>query len=104
MFLGLPNPHRDPWLVRGTDPRIRIRIRISNKMSRIRNPAFHEYTLIEVDDFTVPLPPHRWIHLDGLFIAVNNNHLMYGTRVIHPKFLLLGANKPLAALMPLGWA
>ncbi len=56
MFLGLPNPHRDPWLVRGTDPRIRIRIRISNKMSRIRNPAFHYYTLMEVEvgDFTVP--------------------------------------------------
>jgi hypothetical protein len=32
MFLGLPDPHPDPF-VRGTDPRIRIRIR--TKMSRI---------------------------------------------------------------------
>ncbi len=34
MFLGLPDPHPDP-LVRGTDPRIRIR----TKMYRIRNTA-----------------------------------------------------------------
>ncbi len=34
MFLGLPDPNMDP-LFRGTDPRIRIRIR--TKMSRIRN-------------------------------------------------------------------
>jgi hypothetical protein len=39
MFLVLPNPHLDP-LVRGTyeyGPRIRTRIRIRTKMSRIRN-------------------------------------------------------------------
>ncbi len=34
MFLGLHDPHPDPW-VRVTDPRIRIR----TKMSRIRNTA-----------------------------------------------------------------
>jgi hypothetical protein len=34
MFLGLPDPHPDP-LVRGTDPRIRIR----TKMSRIPYPT-----------------------------------------------------------------
>jgi hypothetical protein len=39
MFLGLPEPHPDP-LVRGTDPRIRIYIRISTKMSRIRTTGF----------------------------------------------------------------
>jgi hypothetical protein len=36
MFLGLPDPHPDP-LDRGTDPRIRICIRIHTKMSRIHN-------------------------------------------------------------------
>ena len=36
MFLGLPDPHPDP-LVRGTDPRVQIRIR--SKMSRIPNTA-----------------------------------------------------------------
>jgi hypothetical protein len=34
---GVPDP--DP-LVKGTDPRIRISIRIRTKMSRIRNTAF----------------------------------------------------------------
>jgi hypothetical protein len=34
--LGLPNPHPDP-LVRGTDPRIRIHIRIRTQVSRIAN-------------------------------------------------------------------
>jgi hypothetical protein len=33
-----PDPHQDP-LARGTDPWIRIRIRICTKMSRIRNTA-----------------------------------------------------------------
>jgi hypothetical protein len=36
IFLGLPDPHPDP-LVRGTDPRIRIRIHIRTQMSRIPN-------------------------------------------------------------------
>jgi hypothetical protein len=44
MFLGLPDLHPDP-LVRGTDPRILIRIR--TKMSRIRNTA--ENTVINVN-------------------------------------------------------
>ncbi len=36
MFLDLPDPRLD-LLVRGTDSRIQIRIRICTKMSRIRN-------------------------------------------------------------------
>ncbi len=36
MFLGLPDPHPD-LLVRGTDPRTRIRIRVRIKMSWIPN-------------------------------------------------------------------
>jgi hypothetical protein len=39
MILGLPDPHPYP-LVRGTDPRIRIRIQIRTKMSRIPNTGF----------------------------------------------------------------
>ncbi len=38
MCLGLPDPHPDP-LVRGKDPRIRIRIWIRTKMSRIHNTS-----------------------------------------------------------------
>jgi hypothetical protein len=38
-FLGLPDPHPDP-LDKGTDPGIRIRIRIRTKMSRIHNTVF----------------------------------------------------------------
>jgi hypothetical protein len=41
--LGPPDPHPDP-LIRGTDPRIRIRIRIRTIMSRIPNTV-SEYTL-----------------------------------------------------------
>jgi hypothetical protein len=37
MFLGLPDPHPDP-LVRGMDPKIRIRIR--KKMSQISNTGY----------------------------------------------------------------
>jgi hypothetical protein len=37
MFLGLPDPHPDP-LVRGTDPRIQIR----TKMSRISNTGYQK--------------------------------------------------------------
>jgi hypothetical protein len=39
MLLGLPDPHPDP-LVRGMDPRIRIRIQIRPNMSQIRNIAY----------------------------------------------------------------
>jgi hypothetical protein len=40
MFLGLPDPH-PVSLVRGTDPRILIRIQIRIKMSRIRNTGLN---------------------------------------------------------------
>ncbi len=40
MFLGLPGPHPNP-LERGTDPRIRIRIWLRTKMSRIHNTALN---------------------------------------------------------------
>jgi hypothetical protein len=43
MFLGLPDPHP---LVKGTDPRIRVRIRIRTKMSRIPNTDFYKELLI----------------------------------------------------------
>ncbi len=36
--MGIPDPHPDP-LVRGTDPWVRIRIRIHTKTSRIPNTS-----------------------------------------------------------------
>ncbi len=44
-LLGLQDPHQDDPLVRGADPRIQIRIRIHNKMSRIRNIALFSLSL-----------------------------------------------------------
>ncbi len=54
MFLDLPDPHPDP-LVKGTDPRIRIRTRIRTKMSRISNTAY-SYCIIQ---FWSPFPKPR---------------------------------------------
>jgi hypothetical protein len=52
MFLGLPDPHLD--LVRGTDPRIRIR----TKMLRIRSTGFTHPD---------PTSPNRiWLNKTGL--------------------------------------
>jgi hypothetical protein len=42
MFLGLPDQYPNP-LVRGMDPRIRIRIRIRTKISRIPQPCLQEH-------------------------------------------------------------
>jgi hypothetical protein len=62
MFLGLPGPHPDP-LVRGTDPRIRIRIR--TKMSRIRNNAFWEEAYPTPGTSTST----RMLHSDGYHLS-----------------------------------
>jgi hypothetical protein len=54
MFLGLPDP-----LDRGTDPRIRIRIRILTKMSRIHSTARNfNYVTIKYYDYV------KWVLQD----------------------------------------
>ncbi len=45
MFLGLPDPHPDPF-VRGMDPRIRMRIQIRIKMSLIHNTVTYYRILL----------------------------------------------------------
>jgi hypothetical protein len=48
MFLGLLDPQPDS-LLRGTDPKILIRIRIRIKMSRIRNTAVQEHGIVDTE-------------------------------------------------------
>jgi len=47
MIFGLSDPNPDP-LVRGSDLRIRIHIRIRTKMSHIRNTAIMVHGLIQL--------------------------------------------------------
>jgi hypothetical protein len=67
MILGLPDPHSDP-LVRGTDPRIRIRIRIRTKISRIPNTGSQAKILKFLPLLSITFPkPLVWQCLTNLF-------------------------------------